>query len=105
MEREVDNGVPVVQACRIRRVPVSTGITSFYRTDCDATGSSSGGMNLSRVEGELVFRGITITTGLWREPGMKGAPYSEKAGSVTTALGTDAAILEAGKALAAMERF
>lgn len=105
MEREVDNGVPVVQACRIRRVPVSTGITSFYRTDCDATGSSSGGMNLSRVEGELVFRGITITTGLWREPGMKGAPYSEKAGSVTTALGTDAAILEAGQALAAMERF
>ena len=105
MERAVDNGVPVVQACKVRRVPVSTGITSFYRTDCDATGSSSGGMNLSRIEGELVFRGVTITTGLWREPSMKGAPYNEKAGSVTTALGTDAAILEAGKALAAMERF
>lgn len=105
MERAVDNGVPVVQACKIRRVPASTGITSFYRTDCDATGSSSGGMNLSRVGGELVFRGVTITTGLWREPSMKGAPYNEKAGSVTTALGTDAAILEAGKALAAMERF
>ncbi|HMN87745.1 MAG TPA: serine protease, partial [Bauldia sp.] len=99
MEREVDNSIPVVQPCKIRRVPVSTGITSFFRTDCDATGSSSGGMNLSRVGGELVFRGVTITTGLWREPSMKGAPYNEKAGSVTTALGVDAAILEAGKAL------
>ena len=29
-----------------------------------------------------------------------GAPYDEKAGSVTTALGTDAAILRAGQELA-----
>jgi hypothetical protein len=105
MEREVDNGTPVVQGCKVRRVPVSTGITSFYRSDCDATGSSSGGMNLSRVNGELVFRGVTITTGLWRDDKLKGAPYNEKAGSVTTALGTDAAILKAGRSLAAAERF
>ncbi|MCX5497062.1 serine protease [Kaistia dalseonensis] len=100
MEREVDRGVPVVQPCSIRRKPVSTEKTSFYRSDCDASGASSGGMNLSRVGGELVFRGINITTGPWRDPKFAGAPYNEKAGSVTTALGTDAAILAAGRALA-----
>ncbi|KAB2877133.1 MAG: trypsin-like peptidase domain-containing protein [Bauldia sp.] len=105
MERQVDNGMPVVQGCKVLRVPVSSGRTSFFRSDCDATGSSSGGMNLSRVDGELAFRGVVISTGLWRDPSMKGAPYDEKAGSVTTSLGTDAAILEAGKALAVMERF
>jgi hypothetical protein len=105
MERVVDNGIPVVQGCKVRRVPVSTSITSFYRSDCDATGSSSGGMNLARVDGELVFRGVTITTGLWRDENLKGAPYNEKTGSVTTALGTDAAILKAGRSLAAAERF
>ena len=105
MEKEVPNEVPVAQGCRVRRVPVSTSITSFYRSDCDASGSSSGGMNLSRVNGELVFRGVTITTGLWREPSMVGAPYDEKRGSVTTSLGTDEAILEAGRKLEVESRF
>ena len=101
MAREVDNGIPVVQGCKVRRVPKSTAPTSFYRSDCDATGSSSGGMHLSRVDGNLVFRGITITTGPWRDEAFRGAPYDEKAGSVTTALGTDAAILQAGRRLSA----
>ncbi len=101
MEREVDKAVPVVQACSVRRAPISSSATSFFRTDCDATGSSSGGMHLSRVGGELVFRGITITTGPWRDERFHGAPYDESAGSVTTALGTDAAILEKGRQLAA----
>jgi hypothetical protein len=57
-------------------------------------------MHLSRVNGRLVFRGITITTGPWREPRFHGAPYNERGGSVTTALGTDAAILSVGQALA-----
>lgn len=105
MEKVVPNEVPVVQGCKIRRVPISSSITSFYRSDCDASGSSSGGMNLSRVDGELVYRGITITTGLWREPALHGAPYDEKRGSVTTSLGTDAAILEAGRKLAVETRF
>lgn len=100
MEKVVDNNVPVAQACTVRRAPVSTEATSFYRTDCDATGASSGGMHLSRVGGRLVFRGITITAGPWRDPKFYGAPYSERAGSVTTALGTDAAILAAGRRLA-----
>jgi hypothetical protein len=100
MEREVDAGVPVAQSCIVRRVPISTAATSFYRTDCDATGSSSGGVHLSRVDADLVFRGITITTGPWRDEGFRGAPYDERGGSVTTALGTDAAILDAGKDLA-----
>ena len=101
MEREVDLDVPVAQGCLVRRVPISSGATSFYRTDCDASGSSSGGMHLSRVNGRLVFRGITISTGAWRDPKLHGAPYDEKTKSVTTALGTDAAILEAGRSLAA----
>jgi hypothetical protein len=105
MEKQVSNEVPVAQGCKVRRVPVSTSITSFYRTDCDATGSSSGGMNLSRINGRLVYRGVTITTGLWRDPELKGAPYDEKRGSVTTALGTDQAILEAGRTLAIFDRF
>jgi Trypsin-like peptidase domain len=100
MTREVDRAVPVVQGCTIRRAPISTAATNFYRSDCDATGSSSGGMHLSRVGGRLVFRGITITTGPWREPRFQGAPYNERGGSVTTALGTDAGILSAGRALA-----
>jgi hypothetical protein len=103
MARDVDKAVPVVQGCKIRRAPKSSGATSFYRSDCDATGTSSGGMHLSRVGGRLVFRGITITTGPWRDETFFGAPYDEKAGSVTTALGTDAAILAAGKALAGGE--
>ncbi len=105
MEHWVDNSLPVVQGCKVRRVPVSSSITSFFRTDCDASGSSSGGMNLARVNGRLVFRGVTITTGLWRDPALHGAPYDENRGSVTTALGTDAAILKAGKTLAILDRF
>ena len=57
-------------------------------------------MHLSRVGGELVFRGMTISTGPWRDPAFVGAPYDEKGGSVTTALGTDAAVLAAGRDLA-----
>jgi hypothetical protein len=101
MEREVDAGVPVAQACMVRRVPKSSSATSFYRTDCDATGSSSGGMHLARVDGRLVLRGVTITTGPWRDAQFRGAPYDERGGSVTTALGVDAGILSAGKSLAA----
>ena len=103
MDKDVDKAVPVVQGCTVRRAPVSSSNTTFYRTDCDATGSSSGGMHLSRVGGRLVFRGITITTGPWRDERLRGAPYNERGGSVTTALGTDAAILAAGKSLAAGE--
>jgi hypothetical protein len=101
MAKDLDKAVPVAQGCTVRRAPISSGATSFYRTDCDATGSSSGGMHLARVDGRLVFRGITITTGPWREERFRGAPYDESAGSVTTALGTDAAVLEAGRSLAA----
>ncbi len=100
MEKAVDNSVPVAQGCTVRRVPISTAPTSFYRTDCDATGSSSGGMQLARAGGRLVFRGITITTGPWQDPAFRGAPYDERGGSVTTALGTDAAVLAAGRRLA-----
>jgi hypothetical protein len=103
MAKEVDKAVPVAQGCSVRRVPISSAATNFFRTDCDATGSSSGGMHLSRVEGRLVFRGITITSGPWREERFFGAVYDEKGGSVTTALGTDAAVLEAGRRLAAGE--
>ena len=103
MEKSLDKAVPVVQGCMVRRAPISSRATSFYRTDCDATGSSSGGMHLSRVGGRLVFRGITITTGPWRDEKLRGAPYDEQAGSVTTALGADAAILAAGRSLAAEE--
>lgn len=100
MALEVDKAVPVVQGCVVRRAPRSTAATSFYRTDCDATGSSSGGMHLARIDGRLVFRGITITTGPWRDERLRGAPYDEQAGSVTTALGADAGILAAGRRLA-----
>jgi hypothetical protein len=100
MERDVPLDVPVAQPCTVRRVPISSGATSFYRTDCDASGSSSGGMHLSRVKGRLVFRGITISTGAWRDPKLRGAPYDESRKSATTALGTDAAVLKAGRDLA-----
>jgi hypothetical protein len=96
-----DPGMPIVAGCTVRRVPVSTAATNFYRSDCDATGGASGGMHLARVDGRLVFRAITITTGPWRDPKLAGAPYDEKAGSVTTALTTDAAILAAGRSLLA----
>ena len=99
MAKEVETGVPVAQGCSVRRVPISTEATNFYRTDCDATGSSSGGMHLARVGGALVFRGITITTGPWQDPRFEGAAYDERGGSVTTALATDAAVLAAGRRL------
>lgn len=96
----LDPNVPVVQGCSVRRAPISSSDTSFYRTDCDATGASSGGMHLFRVDEQLHFRGMTISTGPWRDPALVGAPYDEQGGSVTTALGTDAAILAAGLELA-----
>jgi hypothetical protein len=101
MARGVDNSIPVVQPCKIRRAEIVGG-NLFYRSDCDATGSSSGGMHLSRVDGRLVFR-ASPSTRPWRDEKFFGAPYDEKAGSVTTALGTDAAILAAGKELAGGE--
>lgn len=99
MDRDIDRDVPVTQSCMVRRTIAakSAATTSFYRSDCDASGGSSGSMNLSRVGGRLVFRGITITTGPWQEPAFRGAPYDEAHGSVTTALGVDAAILAAGR--------
>lgn len=99
----VDPAVPVVQECSVRRAPVSSEATSFYRSDCDASPASSGGMHLFRSDGQLVFRGMTISTGPWGDPALRGAPYNEKAGSVTTALGTDAAIFAAGRSLASGE--
>jgi hypothetical protein len=97
----VDPAVPVVQGCTVRRAPVSSGATSFYRSDCDASPASSGGMHLFRAaNGQLVFRGMTISTGPWGDASLRGAPYDEKKGSVTTALGTDAVILKAGEGLA-----
>ena len=96
----VDPAMPVVRGCTVRRVPISTEATNFYRSDCDAVGGASGGMHLARVGGRLVFRAITISTGPWRDPALAGAPYNEKAGSVTTALLTDAAILAAARELA-----
>jgi hypothetical protein len=99
--QDVPLDMPVVQGCTVRRAPVSSEATSFYRTDCDASPASSGGMHLFRgIDGALRFRGMTISTGPWSDGGLKGAPYNEKEGSVTTALGTDAAILAAGKQLA-----
>jgi hypothetical protein len=92
----LDPAMPVVQACTVRRVPKSTEATTFYRSDCDASPGSSGGMHLFRgADGGLSFRGMTISTGP-SGGALDGAPYDEKAGSATTALGTDAAILRAG---------
>jgi hypothetical protein len=101
MERDVDPGIPVAQGCTVRRVPRTAEATSFFRTDCDASGSSSGSIHLSRIGGRLVLRGITITTGPWQDARFHGAPYDESGGSVTTALGVDAAVLDAGRWLAA----
>lgn len=100
----LDPSVPYATPCKVRRVPTSSAATSFYRSDCDAAGGASGGMHLARIGGALAFRGITITTGPWRDPAFVGKPYDEKAGSVTTALGTDAAILAAARALAGKGR-
>jgi hypothetical protein len=95
-----DPDIPVAQPCSIRRAPVSSSSTTFYRSDCDASGSSSGGMHLSRENGALVFRGMTISSGPSSDPKLRGAPYNEKGGSVTTALGVDAAIGKAARELA-----
>lgn len=105
MERAVDAGMPVVQGCAVRRVPKGRdpAASTFFRTDCDATGASSGGMHLSRVDGRLTLRGITISTGPWQSGAtadrLRGAPYDEARGSVTTALGANGAILAAGRRL------
>ncbi len=99
-----DPAMPVVRGCTVKRVPISSAATNFYRSDCDATGGASGGMHLARVDGGLVFRAITISTGPWRDAKLAGAPYDEKAGSVTTALTTDAAILAAARDLASQGR-
>jgi hypothetical protein len=92
--------MPVIQGCKVRRAPKSSSTSSFYRTDCDASSGSSGGMNLFRVSGQLAFRGMVISTGPAGDAALNGAAYDEKAGSVTTMLGTDAAILAAGRELA-----
>jgi hypothetical protein len=103
MVREVDKGVPVVQGCTVRRVvpaPAPSAVSQL-RTDCDATGSSSGGMNMTRVGGQLMLRAITVATGPWRNKRLEGAPYNEKAGSATIAIGLDGPVLATGRALAA----
>jgi len=103
MAREVDKAVPVVQGCTVRRAlaPRSPDGAATFRTDCDATGSSSGGLNLVRTGDGLRVAGITVSTGPWRNPRLVGAPYSEKAGSLTVALAAAGAITAAGRALAA----
>ena len=103
MTRDVDKGVPVVQGCTVRRVLAAAAPTlpSQVRTDCDATGSSSGGMNMVRIGGQLMLRAITVSTGPWRNKRLVGAPYNEKAGSQTIALTLDGAVEAAGRALAA----
>lgn len=103
MAKEVDKAVPVVQRCAVRRVAAASGAGAapLLKTDCDATGSSSGGLNLVRAGGRLVLAGITVTTGPWRDKRFVGAPYSEKRGSVTTALGTAGAVAAAVRDLAA----
>ncbi len=103
MAREVDKGVPVVQGCAVRRVapPASPATASMLRTDCDATGSSSGGMNMTRVGGQLMLRAITVATGPWRDKRLEGAPFNEKAGSQTVAIALDGPVLTAARGLAA----
>ena len=103
MALEVDKGVPVVQACTVRRVvPATSAATaSQLRTDCDATGSSSGGMNMTRTGGQLMLRAITVATGPWRNKRLEGAPFDEKAGSSTIAIALDGPVLAAARALAA----
>jgi len=101
MAKEVDKAVPVAQGCTVRRVVAAAAGAALIKTDCDATGSSSGGLNLVRAGGRLVLAGITITTGPWREKRFVGAPYSEKTGSVTTALATAGTVAAAVRGLAA----
>jgi hypothetical protein len=103
MAREVDKGIPVVQGCSVRRVvPAgSPAVAAQLRTDCDATGSSSGGINMTRVGGQLMLRAITVATGPWRNKRLVGAPYNEKAGSQTIAIALDGPVAAAGRALAA----
>lgn len=102
MAREVDKGVPVVQGCTVRRVvaPAAPSAAAILRTDCDATGSSSGGMNMTRVGGQLMLRAITVATGPWRDKRLEGAPYNEKRGSQTIAISLDGPVTVAGRALA-----
>jgi hypothetical protein len=103
MAREVDKGVPVVQGCTVRRALRTRSVADVptFRTDCDATGSSSGGLNLVRAGGGLHVAGITISTGAWRDRRLEGAPYDEKRGSLTVALAVAGRIAAAGADLAA----
>ncbi|MFM9858501.1 trypsin-like peptidase domain-containing protein [Pseudoxanthobacter sp. M-2] len=103
MAREVDKGIPVVQGCTVRRVvpSASPSAPSQLRTDCDATGSSSGGMNMTRIGGQLMLRAITVATGPWRNKRLEGAPFNEKTGSQTVAIALDGPVLTAARALAA----
>jgi hypothetical protein len=103
MAREVDKGVPVVQGCTVRRVvpSASAATASQLRTDCDATGSSSGGINMTRVGGQLMLRAITVATGPWRNKRLEGAPFDEKAGSATIAIALDGPVLAAARTLSA----
>jgi hypothetical protein len=103
MAREVDKGVTVVQGCTVRRVvpTPSPDVPAQLRTDCDATGSSSGGMNMTRVGGQLMLRAITVATGPWRDKRLEGAAYNEKRGSQTVAIALDGPVTAAGRALAA----
>jgi hypothetical protein len=103
MAREVDKGIPVVQGCTVRRVvsAASPAVPSQLRTDCDATGSSSGGMNMTRIGGQLMLRAITVATGPWQNKRFVGTPFNEKAGSQTIAITLDGPVLAAGRALAA----
>jgi hypothetical protein len=103
MARVVDNGIPVIQGCTVRRVvpAASPAVASQLRTDCDATGSSSGGMNMTRIGGQLMLRAITVATGPWRNKRLQGAPFNEKAGSQTIAIALDGPVLQAARALTA----
>lgn len=99
MAKEVDRFVPVAQSCTVRRVLSAGRYAALFNTDCDATGSSSGGANFARVGGGLVLRGVTISTGPWQDPAFAGAPYNEKRGSFTTAISVSGVVLQAGRAL------
>ena len=88
MEREVDAGIPVAQGCTVRRVPISTSgdVVLPHRLRRDRLVVRRHASRARRRR--LVFRGVTITTGPWRDENFRGAPYDERGGSVTTALGT-----------------
>ncbi len=99
MAKEVDRFVPVAQSCTVRRVLSAGRYAALFNTDCDATGSSSGGANFTRTSSGLVLRGVTISTGPWQTPSFAGAPYNEKRGSFTSAISVSGVVLQAGRGL------